>query len=67
MRRTFAIAAAVVLGTVAACAHAPTTGGQESSTSQATSGSYPYPFDPDNPEVNCAINNTVDCRPAGGP
>ena len=35
---------------------------------EPTSGyGYLHPFDPNNPEVNCAVNNTVDCRPAGGP
>ncbi len=38
----------------AACAHAPPVTGNHDPDA---------PIDPDNPEQNCHINNTVDCRP----
>ncbi len=37
------------------CAHAPPV------TGNRAPGAGP---DPDYPEINCAVNNTVDCRPA---
>ena len=47
-----AVVAAAFSG--AGCAHAP----------PATGDRAPGAFDPDNPEMNCSLNNTVDCRPA---
>ncbi len=39
-----------------ACAHAPpVTGSRDPSA----------PLDPDYPDVNCSLYNTVDCRPGG--
>ncbi len=40
---------------VTACAHAPPATGNRDPQAQ---------IDPDNPEINCQVNNTVDCRPA---
>lgn len=37
------------------CAHAPPVTGNRDPNA---------PIDPDNPEQNCQLNNTVDCRPA---
>ncbi len=49
--RLLAVAIALA-GVVLACAHAPPVVGPRDGR-----------IDPDNPEANCAINNTVDCRP----
>ncbi len=43
-----------VFGTMA-CAHAPPVTGNHARDA---------PPDPDNPEQNCSVNNTIDCRPA---
>lgn len=40
-----------------ACAHAPPVTGNRAPGAGT---------DPDNPEVNCNVNNTIDCRPAPG-
>ncbi len=46
----------IMVGTIAtACAHAqPATGNHDPNA----------PVDPDHPEQNCSVNNTVDCNPA---
>jgi hypothetical protein len=41
-----------------ACAHAPPATGDRNPDAG---------IDPDNPEINCRVNNTADCRPAAGP
>ena len=49
---------AALLALLLAGAHAPPVTGSRAPDA---------PIDPDYPEQNCAVNTTVDCRPAGSP
>ena len=56
--RRFMLAALIGAGTLGAeCAHAPPATGPKGPNAQP---------DPDYPEVNCNVNNTLDCRPGSG-
>lgn len=49
------LGAMLAVAASASCAHAPPATGDHRPNA---------PLDPDNPEQNCSLNNTVDCRPS---
>ena len=54
MRNLLVVALLVLAWSVPGCAHAPPAIGNKN---------LQAPIDPDNPEVNCLVNSTLDCRP----
>lgn len=54
--RTLTLPALVACALAVGCAHAPPATGSRGPNARP---------DPDYPEMNCDLNNTVDCRPGG--